>query len=736
MGFSLDSDENSIHNTCDDVKPMKPLQISFPNGTEIELKTRGEEFLGIGEVHVGEHLLRDGSRPMFVEIRNPSARSLSNYRLADIDRAEDQVTLRFAMDAEQSGQMEWMLHTVRNRYAATDWSEAPAKAADTTLELILRPVERLFRGHRFVGFSYQYRYASESIPIYKILDRGTWEPDGTVVGKSFWMRNGITASITDFTDVAEKYSTEWYLPPIEQPNIFQFFPLQMALQGFTYTTGTSGTLLTWPTEVAHVRSLFEKHPGKAAMFHWHEHCGDLANDFKTSPVEVLWCAHAPGTHTDNVNRYEAVRGDIWTELHQQVGLRYETIEPYGVIEEWTLPDFGMYREKALPALASKGAKTIFLPNQFENNMNVWGLSNMCCNVDFKVAERVGPEKFKAFCHSAGESGIRVEMWGNTAVSTLTDMFRRKEGGGDRIQFLPSKNSIEEVLNAAKHPFVRNASGAIEADHYTPVFCALNLREPKIRDYWMECWTALRRDYGVGQIFVDSSFNMSGDKFTHRQNDHRARAGGATLDQADQLGTTRPDHEVPAAIESQYHAYLSILVEMQKAGYVVCGEDVGLFGLSRSGPDLADRIDSLPLWLDSYCDFDAGVAEARGFDPQLIFVKGLAYRVMWKIYFDVPTEELTFRINGAKSDADRPTEWHAERFRAYSLALPLMQVRTVLPDEQGVRYDSEEGSIVWAFRPFELPLGAQSRVTDLATGASWETSALEAKPNQVYRLELR
>ncbi|CAN5367392.1 hypothetical protein BH11ARM2_BH11ARM2_29670 [soil metagenome] len=709
-------------------------EIALKSGTEIELIEREGRFLGLGAIHQGPDLLRDGSRPMFVEIRNPSAVHLRDYRLLE-ERAEgDAVVLTFEADREQAGTMEWMLHTVRNRYAATDWAEPPRKADDTRLELVLKPVERTLGGETFRGFSYQYRYRSGSIPIYKILDRATWEPGGSVVGSQFWMRNGVIPAILPVESLEDRVSTEWHLPPIEQPNIFQFFPLQMAMQGFTFTASPLGTLVTWPTRPAHVRSLFEKHAGKGAMFHWHEHCGDLGNEFETAPVEVLWL---PSRTTDRVallNRYEAVRDHVWTALHEAAGMRYEVAEPYGIIEEWTVPDMAMYRDKAVPALLDAGARTIFLPNEFQNNMNVWGVSNMCCNVDFKLPEAIDKEAFHGLCAKVREAGGKVEMWGNTALSSLTEIFSRKNDTAKRIDFLPGEDSVMEVLEGAQHPWVRNASGAIEADHYTPVFCALNLREPKVVDYWMRRWTELHEETGVDQIFVDSSFNMSADKFTHRQNDERERAGGATLDQSHLLGSTRPLEEPRQAIESQYLAYLDLLAAMQKAGYTICGEDVGLFGLSRSGPDLAMRLPCLPLWLDSYCDFDPGQARKSGAEPDDAFFRGLAYRVMWKLYFDVPTGEVSFRIGGAKDDGDRPRKWHTDVLDAYRQALPLMQRRTILDGERGVRYDAPEGSVIWAFAPIEIDLGGEKRVEELLSGETSRTARLSAEGRRIYQIE--
>jgi hypothetical protein len=195
--------------------------------------------------------------------------------------------------------------------------------------------------------------------------------------------------------------------------------------------------------------------------------------------------------------------------------------------------------------------------------------------------------------------------------------------------------------------------------------------------------------------------------------------------------SRPVQEPRQAIQSQYHAYLEVLVAMQKDGYVICGEDVGMFGLSRSGPDIAMRVDSLPLWMDSYCDFDPSSLGLKDGDAQELFLRGLAYRVMWKIYYDVPSRELTFRIGGVKQEADLPTDWHRDALHAYSKALPYMKRRTETEDESSVRYDSEEGSVFWSMRPSEVVFEQTKRILNLMDGDEVVADRASLKACKVY-----
>ena len=662
----------------------------FQNGFDFEFKFAGENFLGLGDIKMNGMALRSSKLPMFVQIETPDAIELVNFKLIDKVVNNEGITINFSVQKQFGNTMEWMLHTVRNRRNTTDWTKSPEDAPDTKLKMIIKPVERTIGKQIVKGFSYQYLFSSETLAIYKITDRSTWELGGSAIGNELWMRNGVVESVKKFTDKADFYSTEWYLPGIANPNIFQFHPLQTQLQGFTFTSSNEGTLVTFPSKVSHIRSLFEKWRDADEIVHFHEHCSDLARRLETSPVEVFFI-HGKRNRVETANLYNQIREMVHDELHEQIGMKRERITTYGVLEEQTEPDFDKYTNVVLPQLLKTGVKTIFIPSQCQNDMNVWGVSNMCCNVDFKIAEIVGEDKLKKFCDKAKASGAKVEMWGNTAISTLTERFMHREGKQKGIAFLPEKGSIMEVIRKAKSPFVRNASNAIESDHYTPRFCALNLRDQDIRDYWMKQWKHFHDDIGIEGIFLDSSFNMSSDKFHHAQFDGNKGWEGATLDQKDLLGKYRPKNEPPKLMHSQYYAHLSWVVEMQKMGYQYCAEDMGIFGINRTGPAIIERIKSLPIWADSFCDFDEKMILKAGYKPLEIFFKGMAYRMMWKLFWNVKKDKLEFGIKNKVA---------YDLIKVFNQVADLMYNREILPGETGVVYSTGNTTVLWAFESFE------------------------------------
>jgi hypothetical protein len=113
-----------------------------------------------------------------------------------------------------------------------------------------------------------------------------------------------------------------------------------------------------------------------------------------------------------------------------------------------------YTRLGLPKLLDAGMKAVYLANHFENNMNTWGVGNMCCTVDYKVAESVGVDHVREFCRQAQAGGARVYMWGNTSISAMTQLLNWHNGKEDRIRFLPREGAIMEALKPSKAPFVR------------------------------------------------------------------------------------------------------------------------------------------------------------------------------------------------------------------------------------------------------------------------------------------
>ncbi len=714
--------------------------LTLAHDIRIDLTRSGDHFLGLGEIAVGGQVIRSGRRPMFAHVRNPMGVELIDHRLDSVSTAGDgSITLQTSAHRRQTELMEWMLHTVRNRVSTADWSAPPAPATGTTLSLELRPAELELGSWHGRGFSYQYHYRTPSdpatgIPIYRLLDRATWEPGGAALGNEIWLRQAFAPSVFALDDDSRHYSTEWYLPSAANPNVFQFNPLQTQFQGFVMTVGAHGALVVWATDAAHIRTLIERPRHSGEIVHLHEHCADLAHAFDTTPMEVLWFPGAT-SRVDRANLYEAVRAHVSARLHARIGMREDRVTTYGVIEEWGNADLVRYREKGLEKLADAGVKTVMLANHFQNDMNTFGVSNMCCTVDWKVAEDVGEENLAAFGRSAGEAGVAVEMWGNTALSTFALKQWDRNGRKARVDWLPREGTIREVLDRAADPFVRNAAYHLEADHYSPVFACLNLRDPVVRAHWLDRWRWAHQELGITGIFLDSSVNLSGDKF-HWIANTASSMGGATTDASHLFGTPRPAVEPPSAILSQYKAHLSLMAEMQKIGFTYCGEDMGVFGVNRTAPAMSMALGSLFLWGNVLAGFDAAELLSHGHDPADVFFRGMAYRLMWKLYWLPEADKLSWRYLKIKDPAlDIPSRWQLNLLKVFNQVREIMIERQILPGEQGVVYRGHDGRrVLWAFTDLALDFDEDVCVRDVLSGEAVTSRRLEASARRVYVME--
>jgi hypothetical protein len=264
---------------------------------------------------------------------------------------------------------------------------------------------------------------------------------------------------------------------------------------------------------------------------------------------------------------------------------------------------------------------------------------------------------------------------------------------------------------------------------------LNLRDEAVRKYWLRRWEAAHDEIGLGGIFLDSSFNLSSDKFHYVQNTEAGRAG-ATVDQTHLLGNFRPEHEPPSAILSQYHAHLSLMVEMQKIGYVYCNEDLGVFGINRHGPALSMRLGNFFLWGNCVSEFDPLVLKKSGYDPDDVFFQGLAYRMIWSVHWHIASDVLSFHSGGLRGEEDAPKAWHSAVLRAFNEVHDLMRKRTILPGETGVIYSYNDQQVLWAFEDMLLPLEHSASVLEVLGNKTFETSKLDALRNHIYIISPR
>jgi hypothetical protein len=324
------------------------------------------------------------------------------------------------------------------------------------------------------------------------------------------------------------------------------------------------------------------------------------------------------------------------------------------------------------------------------------------------------------------------MWANTALSTLAVMLAKRNGREQRIDFPEREGSVMQALKDAEDPFVRTASDAVDADHYTPVFAVLNLRDPDVRSIWLRYWKDLHDRIGVDDFFLDSSFNLSSDKFHWVNNASHGKMHGGTIDQVDLRGHRRGEQAIQPAIRSQYRAHLELMAGMQKLGYRYNAEDLGVFGVSRTGPRVSARLDNLFLWPECLAEFDARDIEQAGGEPDAAFFQGLAYRMMWVLFWPPAKDELSFRYAGNRDERDRPSDWHVSLLKAFDQVNDLMRNPHTLPEQRGVMYrPSDQQQVLWAFEEWDMDLPRDMQIYSILENTNETGRTFRAKKHHIY-----
>jgi len=141
-----------------------------------------------------------------------------------------------------------------------------------------------------------------------------------------------------------------------------------------------------------------------------------------------------------------------------------------------------------------------------------------------------------------------------------------------------------------------------------------------------------------------------------------------------------------------------------------------------------------MWNESLANFDPAALRKAGDNPDDIFFRGLAYRMMWSIFWHAESDQLSFNYYGPANVEDRPTQWHIDLLKAFNVVNASMVRRAILPDEVAVRYDNGNSQVFWCFKPLELPLQREMVVHDVLQGTRILTSQLIAKPLHVYLIE--
>jgi hypothetical protein len=586
-------------------------------------------------------------------------------------------------------------------FRAVNWDADPLESA---LTVRLEPAEADLDGRHFTGLRYWFEYAGT--PIHRLVDRQTWEVGGNLDDVTICLRNWLTpprmriARDTTYSTVGlDKWAG--LLPG----NLWGRWSL---LPAFDMQYGQAGVVLGWFDAVSLIRTVIESNAGEDSLRCLDLHLFAQSDTVRTNPKTILWSPDVLDD-VDALNLWTRVQDQEAEKARQQFGIGPE--EPPALTfgeNVWRGFRFDTTYEHVVDVASEFGADYVFIDPVWQHNqalaetleeiipaehkenptLKKFGLiANMCITLDFEVADVHGGEAgLKALCDRARAKGVKIISWMAAHMSATSAIRDRKDLGH-------GANGIFAAKESGRHP-----------DTGYPAECwTLNLNAP-IYERMREQVLGVCARTGLSGFLWDSYSNL----------------GWWQVDYSD--GSMRP----------QFEKMAGLYADLVNAGLYVQPEAITTFsnhsccGLHGGNIYAGDLLGfsyntNIGFWFGDGDDHGAGARECRilaGEAPFEMLFQAIAHKRVPSLHFHtVPREE-----------------WHPGRtaqikelFAAYRACRGQMVRRTVLKGGAGVRWDSDDGTVLFSFIDQAPPFAGA--YADAVTGEP--ATALRA--NGVYRV---
>jgi hypothetical protein len=584
-------------------------------------------------------------------------------------------------------------------------------------------------GCRFDGFSYVYRFQSRDPQrkLYRVFDDATWEIGGHADGNTLLLQGQVNPPVTKlrkedyFTTACNYYGTEMkgILGPPKRIS-FQRLPRIGTLQAFDFLAHRKGILFNYFDPLIEIMAVVQKSAGEDVLHVVDELRQPLDSRFESHPKHVLFLpAGSPLTREEQRNLWCRAYDFVHGRERSRHGIRASHVLP----RVWT-PQFGgeefacagrrVPRERAyylladevLPKWADMGVKEVCVSSVWVNDYTVdrmkckndegWHgelvVSGICCVRVHEIDPFYGgAEAIAYFVKRAHELGMTVQLWWASHLSRRAPIYR------ERPDFM--------LLARDGLP---NGGG-----YGHKVIITMDLANPDCFQWELGKLKAVYEATGVDGFFHDSYGNM----------------------------TFLPVNYADPHRQGQQEAYARLVAELQKLGmksFTVEGLGpwgVGHFGMGllptdpKAGghyqnaldwwleqPDMVYRL-NMGIWAQI---FPGREAEAREFAFRCLASGGRFGFTQWQ------------------DGLEMWSGWLREQNQLHSRISPLQGERTLLPDDKGVLWRTEDGNeVLFTFRAFDFPVVEARRVCRITANRDVEMvlagRAFRTEPWSVYRI---
>lgn len=650
---------------------------------EIELKTEGDAFLGLGRITIDGRVVRAGVLPLRPYTATHDGIEYDRFVIDQIEQTSKRIVIHTRALGVASPVAAVLDHSLDPVWNTRAWDGRPL--LEDRLDWIIEPGAKRIGGVEFAGFSYSFRFRSKKNEIYYLLDRATWELDGDASGVTLLRQQmGTDPKVT--LRARTDYNTSAIIGFPLHPIMTHDIPRWASEQGFDYQYKGKAALIGLFEHCGLIRTIVTRNAGDAEIRHFDKHIFDQTNDART--VKKFIGVGTVGDETDQLNAWTRVFDVDQDNVLGEFGMHRTYPRTTLSHNFWLNFDVNSYREDLLPAAAALGFQQLFIDPFWENDMTKsregklppYLGGNMCCPHEYEVAQVLGGiEGYKKLADDARALGIEVISWIASHQSAASQYMQKH--ATQVIKLADGRHWYGSGYNWLLGMDVSSDFGAYFRDS------AINATQAT----------------GVAGFLYDSFYNFG----FMPVNFH-------TPDPAEPENA----HKGKLKAHTQWRQVCEVMAAWQKAGMHMLIESLGPWGQPQHGVHGAyNAPGSEPLAYQCAVSIGysiiptPGTATAKTGDGPEVYYRLLANKAPITQNLWTGSEGNRVRLDRVASPLVRQANLD------YRAVLPLMHTRTLLPGNAGVLWQPAQGKqqVLFSYLAQSVPTRPGVPYLDQTTG---------------------
>ena len=672
----------------------------------IEIASKGDLYLGIGKVVIDGVTVREKdllALPYFATLGGIEYKS---FRLNEVKEEGKKVIISTTALGTYCDVAAVLDHSLDPVWSTKAWN--CEIVAEDELNIIIEPATKKIRGAEFKGFKYQLVFSSKKNEIYYILDRASWEINGTAVGNTLLRQSmGGDPKVT-FTENTE-YSSAGNIPFPLNPIMTHDVPRWASEQGFDYQYNKDVALIGFFDNCGLIRAIVSRDAKDTNIRHLDKHIFDQGKKVKTVK-KFIGITKNVGDYVDHLNLWTGVFDADQDNVLSEFGMERTYARTTASWNFWNNFDSESYRDDLIPAAAALAFQQVFIDPIWENDMTrlkdgtfpTYNLNemavpydktlvkdgiitvggNMCCPHEYEVAKVLGGiKKYKKLAEDARELGIEIISWIGSHQSFLSPYLR-----GHRKEIIKQMDG--------RHYY---GSG------YDEIY-GMDLTSP-FGDMFEECVARGHKDTTISGFLYDSFYNFAWMPVNFQTVDH----------------SNPKDNDGVLKAHTQWKRLAKMMAYWQKQGLHMLIESLGPWGQPQHGVQGAyNRPGNEALAYQCTINVGYSVIPTNNTSSGKKVDRGPQF-YYHLLALKAPSSQGLF-YNDAKGKSVRIDKTPAAPFIKqsnldYRAVLEYMHTRTILKGEKGVMWDSKDNKtkVLFAFKPQSVKVAKNKKIFNQTTG---------------------